>query len=137
MSDLRSMLMQDETLRLKPYLDTKGRITIGVGRCLDTAGISAQEAVYLLENDITRSRAAAATFPWFPGLDPVRQDVVTAMVFNMGLSGFCEFRLMIAAIQKQDFSAAATEMLGSQWATQVGDRAVRLAGMMHSGQYPK
>lgn len=137
MNDLRSMLMQDEAVRLKPYLDPQGKVTIGCGRCLDTAGITAQEAIYLLDNDITRARAAAATFAWFPKLDSVRQDVIVAMIFNMGLGGFCEFKAMIAAMAKGDFQAAAFEMLNSQWSSQVKGRAVRLAEMVRSGQYPE
>lgn len=136
MNDLRSMLMQDEGVRLKPYIDTRGKVTIGTGRCLDTTGITAQEAVYLLDNDILRARAASATFSWFPKLDPVRQDVVAAMVFNVGLEGFCAFKKLIAAVGGGNFDQAASEMLASTWASQVKGRAVRMAEMMKTGAYP-
>jgi lysozyme len=41
-----------EGLRLKPYLCPAGKLTIGIGRNLEGKGITEQEAVMLLENDI-------------------------------------------------------------------------------------
>ena len=37
---------------------------------------------------------------------------------------------------KGDYREAAFEMLDSDWANQVGDRAAELALMMESGEYP-
>lgn len=136
MSPILSMLLQDEALRLKPYLDTKQKITIGIGRCLETDGITAEEAIYLAQNDIVKFRKAAGTFPWFEGLDPVRQDIVVMMIFNIGLSGFCEFKRLISAMGLKQYDQAASEMLASTWSSQVKGRAVKLAGMMRSGAYP-
>lgn len=136
MNDLRALLMQDEGLELKPYLDTKGIMSIGVGRNLEANGISSDEALYLLDNDIKKATAAAATFKWFDKIDPVRKDVIVSMVFNMGLDKFCGFKRMIAAMERGDFPQAATEMLASMWSAEVGKRAARLAGMMQSGSYP-
>jgi lysozyme len=45
-------LTTHEGLRLKPYLCPAGKLTIGIGRNLEGKGITKQEAVMLLENDI-------------------------------------------------------------------------------------
>ena len=45
-------LNRDEGNRLKPYTDTKGNITIGVGRNLTGNGISAGERDFMLSNDV-------------------------------------------------------------------------------------
>ena len=55
---LREMLIRDEGLRLKPYRDTVGKLTIGVGRNLEDVGISAEEADLLLHNDIQHAAKA-------------------------------------------------------------------------------
>jgi lysozyme len=55
------------------------------------------------------------------------------MAFNLGFAGMMKFKKMIAAIEKKDFEQAATEMLNSRWADQVGERADRLAKMMFTG----
>lgn len=45
---LKEELIRDEGLRLKPYRDTVGKLTIGVGRNLDDVGITKDEAMHLL-----------------------------------------------------------------------------------------
>jgi lysozyme len=132
---LKGMLIRHEGLKLSPYTCTKGRLTIGVGRNLDAVGISKNEAMVLLENDIDRAFALAEAFPWFYSLDEVRQDVVINMLFNMGLGKFKEFTKLISALERGRFELAAIEMLDSLWAAQVGGRATELAKMMKNGHY--
>jgi lysozyme len=136
-SRLREILLREEGLELKPYLCSRGKITIAVGRNLEDRGITTDEAFFLLDNDIKRFSASAATFEWYPKLDPVRKDVVVAMIFQMGLDGFCEFRRTIAAIAAKDYASAAAEMLNSKWAKKDSpERAMRMAQMMRTGVYP-
>ena len=45
-------LIRDEGLELKPYRDSVGKLTIGIGRNLDDKGISESEARMLLANDV-------------------------------------------------------------------------------------
>ena len=49
---LRSQLERHEGLRLKPYRDTVGKLTVGYGRNLEDVGISRDEADFMLDNDI-------------------------------------------------------------------------------------
>ncbi len=91
----------------------------------------------MLAADLSRVRSEASqAFPWFKGLDPVRQDIVLSMVFNLGLAGLRGFRGMIAALERHDYRGAAREMLDSRWAGQVGYRARELATMMITAKYP-
>ncbi len=126
--NLIDQLIADEGLRLKPYTDTVGKLTIGVGRNLTDVGISKDEALQLLTNDITAVRKTiASALPWVASLDGARQDVVANMVFNMGITRFNGFHKFIDAMQAYNWESAASEMLTSLWAHQVGARAVRLA----------
>ena len=133
-SHLAKQLMEHEGIRLKPYRDTVGKLTIGVGRNLDDVGISMAEAMLLLQNDIQTVRLILSGFEWYPKLDKVRQDVVTDMCFNLGPSGFALFTKMLDALKAGDYDTAAAEMLRSKWAGQVKGRAVRLAKMMRTGE---
>ena len=135
MTRLEDMLIRHEGLRLKPYKDSLGILTIGVGRNLDDVGISEDEALLLLDSDIQKAKQGAASFTWFASLDEVRQDVVTDMIFNMGLTRFSGFKNMIAAIARQDYVAASEEMMKSTWAIQVGQRSIELSAMMKTGSY--
>lgn len=133
---LTEMLVEHEGLRLKPYRCTAGKLTIGVGRNLDDRGITPDEALYLLRNDIEISRKElSASFPWFDGLDSVRQSVLIDMCVNLGLARLKGFRNTLALIGVGKYEAAAVEMLDSKWAQQVGRRAQRLSGMMATGRW--
>lgn len=131
---LLTELERDEGVRLRPYKDTVGKTTIGVGRNLDDVGISEEEAAHLLSNDVARTVAALdAHLPWWSDLDPVRQRVIVNLAFNMGVGGLLGFKNTLAAVRAGNYVAAANGLLQSKWATQVGARSQRLAKMMVSG----
>lgn len=136
MGNLAELIKRHEGKRNKPYMDTQGRITIGYGRCLDSVGISDEEALALFFHDLSRSISQAATaFPWMKDLDEARQDVVVSMVFNLGVGGVKKFARMLNALERKNYDRAASEMLSSIWASQVGKRAAELADMMRTGSY--
>ncbi len=129
-------LIRDEGLKLKPYRCTAGKLTIGVGRNLDDVGISHQEALDLLTNDIVRVRAECAKQAWWPSVqgDQVRERAMLNMCFNLGIVGLSKFTNTLAAVKAKDWKRAAAGMRASLWAKQVGARAERLAVMMETGQ---
>jgi lysozyme len=133
-SNLKDQLVRDEELRLKPYTDSVGKLTIGVGRNLSDKGISFQEAQLLLANDIADATAdLQAKLPWTAALDDVRKGALLNMAFNMGLGGLLEFHDFLAKMQAGNFSGAAGAMLDSLWARQVGPRATRLSIQIQTG----
>jgi lysozyme len=126
--DILTLLTKHEGVRLTPYRDTVGKLTIGIGRNLDDVGISRAEADYLLANDVRTAQATLTTaFPWFVSLTPVRQDVLVNMCFNMGIGRLKGFKKMLVAMEQGDTLTACHEMLDSKWAHQVGQRANDLA----------
>ena len=136
MTRLHEMLIRHEGLRLKPYRDTVGKLTIGIGRNLDDVGITREEAMILLNHDIAKvQREVKKTFPWFSHLNGVRKNVVLNRVFNLGLPRLRQFKKAIAALRANRWDEAAKQMLDSRWARQVGRRARELASMMKSGKY--
>lgn len=131
---LRQVVMTDEGLRLKPYTDTVGKLSIGYGRNLIDVGISQVEARQLLDHDLeTAISALTRAYPLVETLSPARQIVLASMCFNLGIGRLSTFRKMWASLMAQDYDAAAVEMLDSEWASQVGARASRLAEAMRSG----
>lgn len=122
-------------MKLRPYVDTVGKLTIGIGRNLTDVGISENEALYLLASDIQRAMRGLADrySDWFPALDSARQAVLVNMGVNLGLSRLAGFTKMLDAVARGDFAQASTEMLQSKWAMQVGNRATELAAQMNTG----
>jgi lysozyme len=126
-------LVLHEGERLKPYIDTVGNVTIGIGRNLTDKGISSDEAFLLLDHDIDECIRDLTTFAWFSALDDVRQRVIVDVRFNVGASGFRGFQKMIHALAIDDLATASSELLASVAAKQNAVRYGQLARMLQTG----
>ena len=127
-----------EGLRLKPYKCPAGKLTIGYGRNLTDLGISESEADILFHHDFLS--AELDTIAWLKKYDMKPEDlsenrfyVLTDMMFNMGWASCLQFKTFMSELKKGHYDDAAKAMLKSKWATQVGNRAIKLAGMMKNG----
>ena len=137
-------IMHHEGVRLAVYDDATGKPivagdmvqgnpTIGVGRLLtDDRGITKDEVMLLLKNDLTWVAEKAQTYGFWNKLDSARQMVIMGMIFNMG-NRFDQFKKMIAALEVGDYEEASVQMLDSRWAKIVKGRAVELSEQMRTG----
>nr|WP_319491073.1 glycoside hydrolase family protein [uncultured Desulfobacter sp.] len=124
---LKSMLIEHEGIRLKPYRCTAGKLTIGVGHNLDDVGISKQEAMILLDNDIESViDDLRSIFDIFDSLPSNVQLVLSDMRFQLGPKGFRGFRMMIKAVKAADWPEMIRQMKDSSWYVQTPNRANRL-----------
>jgi lysozyme len=121
-------------MRLKPYRDTEGYLTIGVGRNLDAKGISESEAMTLFQSDMADAARIAAQIPEFDALVPCRRAVLINMTYNMGKK-VMQFKRMRTAMRVHNWDLAAAEMLDSKWAKQVGKRSMELSEQMRLGAW--
>ena len=152
---LIDQLILHEGMELQVYKDHLGIDTIGVGRNLEDRGITDGElafmnmlktevyeqgiteahARFLLANDIDIvEKELSNAHPCISGIGDVRIRVLLDMGFNLGVPRLNKFKNMWKAVHNRDFSLAAVEMLDSRWASQVGQRAVRLANAMRDGE---
>ena len=130
MEGLREDLIAEEGIRLKPYLCPAGKTTIGVGRNLDDVGITQDEAMEMLDNDIDRVKAQLAkALPWLETKSPDVQRAIANMTFQMGIGALLKFKKMLAALQARDYNAARREALDSTWAKQTPQRAKRVTDL--------
>jgi lysozyme len=133
---LKNILINQEGYREKPYKCSAGKLTIGVGRNLEDRGLSHAEIDMLLSNDIrTCEKELRKEFYWFEKLDDVRQEVLLNMCFNLGISRLKQFKKTLNYIECGMYNDAATEMLDSKWADQVGRRARKLSDAMRTGRF--
>lgn len=115
-----------------------GKMTVGIGRNLTDVGISDDEAMLLLTNDVEKVRCQLNTaLPWWTTLNEVRQAVLISMAFNMGTAGLLKFKVTLGHIQRGEYVQGAAAMLESAWAKQVGPRARMLSTMMATGLWPQ
>lgn len=131
---LVDQLLDHEGLRLRVYRDSLGIETIGVGRNLRDRGITTDEALYLLNNDLDECILDLSGFAWFVTLDPVRQRALVDLRFNLGPAKLRRFTKMLTALESYDFVAASRELIDSAWAEQVQPaRRDRLLRMLRDG----
>lgn len=134
LADLVADLKRDEGVAYKPYRDSEGILSIGVGRNLEDRGIADDEIDFLLANDLNwvvvdLDRGA----PWWREMTKNRQRAFANMVFNLGWPRLSGFKQMLAALEAGDWDEAANQALDSRWAIQVGARAERIAELFRSG----
>jgi lysozyme len=131
---LRRSIVQHEQYRVYPYVDTVGKITIGLGYNLSDRGIDDEWINTQYQKDINFFYNQLSKFDWYQQLIPDRQIILIDMAF-MGWKKFITFNKMIKAIEQGDYKQAAFEMLNSKWAEQVKNRATVLAHGMLTGVY--
>lgn len=131
----KERIRQHEGIRYTPYRDSRGLLTVGIGRCIDRVPFSRDEVELMFQNDYMRALGGAMTLPVYDTLNEARQGVLVEMVFQMGLSGVKGFRKFLAAAQRGDWRVAHDEMLDSDWRKQTPERANRLAKIFLTGEY--
>ena len=134
---LKKELVRDEGVVLHAYQDHLGYWTLGVGRLIDErkgGGISHEEAMYLLGNDISRvEQELSRRLDWWDGLDDARQRALCNMAFQLGVNGLMQFKNMLRALSEAQWDRARAEALNSLWARQTPNRAARVANMLAYG----
>ena len=143
---LNQELRRDEGVKYSPYLDTKKILTVGVGHNLHVKPIKNGWTYPLTDDQVNQLLAEDLKevfddldfeLHWWRTLSYERQRVIANMTFNMGIDGLLGFKNTLAAMQQERYADAATRMMQSKWAGQVGQRAVRLAGMMKGSDVEK
>lgn len=145
---IREMLKRHEGLSLKPYRCPAGKESIGYGwnleahalppeiaSCLRVTGsITEDMADELLDISIgTATADCKAIYQGFDGFTEARQAALVDFVFNVGATVAMKFKKMHAAVEAGEWNRAADEMLFSRWASQVGNRANTIIGMVRKG----
>ena len=126
---LLEQIKRDEGKSPEMYLDSRGFLTIAYGHLLRGGHPLSDAAMEQILGDDLAATAQALRdrLPWIVTLSSARQGALTNMAFNMGVHGVEGFPRMLAAMQGKDWESASRELLDSTYATQVGDRATRLA----------
>jgi len=123
MFDVVDFIKKVEGLKLKPYKDINGNLTIGYGRNLDDRGITKEEAEILLFTDLAFAeyelREIFNDYDYYPVEVKI---VLTSMMFNLGKNRFLTFKKFIKAIKEKDYKKAIIELFNSRRAKQLPNR---------------
>ncbi len=137
-AELRNELIRDEGLKLVPYRDTMGHLTIGVGHLIlpqeKFTVITHQEAMDLLDQDIqVAERRLDKIHPKWRQLDEVRQRGMLNLTFNLGMK-LAQFKKFLHSLSLGNFDKAADQLMQSKWYGQVKLRAPRIVHAIRTGE---
>ncbi len=129
-----------EGYKAAPYLDTKGRWTVGEGTCLETNPISGHDWKYLLDNKMVTVQLSgagarwllrgkliadlaglAARFPQFASLPDLVQTLLLEMSYQLG--DLHEFETFDSLIAQRRFREAAADARTTAWYRETTTRA--------------
>jgi lysozyme len=140
--DLERLIFQlesDEGLRLQPYNDSLGFLTIGYGHLIDPrkgGGISKEVAGAMLGQDTGNTVSSLKQFAWFQSQDSVRQCALVNMAFNLGVAGLLHFPKFLMDMGNKDYASAVSELIGTPWQQETGARADRIIALIQTGAWP-
>lgn len=137
--NLEDQLIRDEGFVGHAYTDSLGYLTIGIGRLIDRrkgGGISHDEALYLLRNDIAVVESQLTRkWPWVAKMNAARRGALINMAFQLGVNGLAGFKNTLSLLRMGQYQAAAQEALNSAWAGQTPARAKRVAEQIRTGEW--
>jgi lysozyme len=132
-SEIKADLIRDEGYKDKPYKDTAGHLTIGVGHNLDAKGLCPAAILAQLDFDLEQTQQDLdQILGWWKNTPPDVQRVLVNLAFNMGANRLLSFKNTLQLIHDAKYKEAADALLQSLYAKQVGQRAVRLANLLRS-----
>jgi lysozyme len=132
---LTTELKRDEGVRDKPYLDTEGHLTIGVGHNLDAEGLCDAAITAQLKYDIDTKAIVPLDIhlPWWRLHPEPVQRALANLCFNLGIQSLLKFTTTLNLIQSRKYEQAARNLLKTLYAKQVGQRAQRVAQLLRDG----
>jgi len=125
-AEVKQMLVRHEGVVCHVYKCTAEppRDTIGCGRNLSDNGISEEEAMYLLDNDIKRVKEELnKNFGAWRTMPEKARMVCIDMVFNLGITGFMKFKKTRQLMELGLWLEASEEILRSKYAVQLPNRS--------------
>ena len=134
---LKEQLKIDEGVKYEVYTDHLGYSTFGIGHLITTADeeyqwpigtkVSEERVNEVFLKDVqTFIKETQKVFPDLINKPDNIQVVLVNMCFNLGAPRLSKFIKFITAINDEQWIEAAVEMMDSNWANQVGPRAIRL-----------
>mmetsp|Transcript_110762 Transcript_110762/g.155454 ORF Transcript_110762/g.155454 Transcript_110762/m.155454 type:complete len:194 (-) Transcript_110762:58-639(-) len=134
------VIKQHEGFVGQVYKDTMGYSTVCWGHLDRGATVgqkftTAQCNAYFKSDYATAYNGAKTLVTNWNSLNAARQCVLIDMTYNLGLGGIRSFHTFLGYVQDGEFSKAASDMMGTAWAGQVGRRASEDSQMLSSGSF--
>lgn len=138
LDQLSTDLQTDEGFRGYPYDDKndqqlkagytiQGTPTFGFGFTF----LTTQEAAVILKMRVASvASELLARLTWVASLSEPKQRALANMAYDLGIGGLITFTTFLDLVKSGQFDAAANDLLTTEWAKEVSDRAVRIAAVI-------
>lgn len=129
-----TLIKRHENCVLHAYKDSRGVWTAGWGTNLQVLVIDQATADNWRDQKMSANLRKLQRIGAFVALDPVRQDALQDMAYQMGVSGLLGFHNMWDALAIKDWQIAHDEALDSPWAKkETPARAKEIAQILLTG----
>lgn len=141
-ADTKKMIIHHEGIRHKPYKDSLGLWTVGVGHLIGDGKslppeynreFSNEEVMEMFEKDFVHHKQAAEKIPGYDNLNDKGQAALVDLTFNMGPAWFKKWPNFTRNLKEGNTEGAAKSLEDSKWYTQVGRRAPTIVSLIRQG----
>ena len=142
--NIKQMVIANEGWKTKPYKDTRGYWTVGVGHLINPKSpktlpkewdreLSNEEVRQLFEKDFDEHLKQAQKTPGWDKANEAGKAGLVDLTYNMGGWWYTKFVKAAALLKEGNFKDAALELKNSDWYKQVGGRAPVTISLISSG----
>ena len=137
--DIKAMIIKHEGVRNKPYKDSLGLWTVGVGHLIGDGKslpdswnrtFTNDEVMKMFDEDYAHHKSAAMNIPGFDKVDSKGQGALTDLTFNMGPNWISKWPKLKKQLGEGDTQSAASNLQESKWFGQVGNRAPTIVSLL-------
>lgn len=135
------MIIRHEGFKTKPYKDSLGLWTVGVGHLIGDGKslpkewdreFSKDEVNNLFVEDYEHHKKAAQKMPGYEKVNPRGQGALIDLTFNMGPTWFTKWPNFVKNLSAGNTQGAASSLEDSKWYQQVKGRAVEIVGLIRN-----
>ena len=142
--NIKQMVIANEGWKTKPYKDTRGYWTVGVGHLINPKSpktlpkewdreLTNEEVRQLFETDFDAHLKQAQKTPGWDKANEAGKAGLVDLTYNMGGWWYTKFVKAAALLKEGNFKDAALELKNSDWYKQVGGRAPVTISLISSG----
>ena len=138
MDAVKQMIIKHEGLKTRPYQDSLGLWTVGVGHLIGNGKslpsdmnreFSQKEVMDMFEQDFAKHYSIAQRTPGWDKANEAGKGAMIDLAFNMG-QWWNKFPNTAKALAAGDFAGAAAGLRDSKWFQQVGNRGQEITSLM-------
>lgn len=139
---IMAMIEQHEGKRYKPYKDSLGLWTVGVGHLIGDGKtlppemnrtFTEEEIQQMFVKDYMHHKNAAEKIPGYDNLNDNGKAGLIDLTFNMGPTWWKKWPRFTEAVKNGDVSSMVESLRNSKWYTQVGNRAEKVVSLIKNG----